>query len=39
MGDKTQYDVLLFDLGGVLIDFAGFDELEIQLQRLGLVDQ
>jgi len=25
--DKPDFDVLLFDLGGVLIDFAGFDEL------------
>ena len=24
---KNRFDVLLFDLGGVLIDFAGFDEL------------
>ena len=24
---ETDYDILLFDLGGVLIDFAGFDEL------------
>ena len=24
---ETEFDVLLFDLGGVLIDFAGFDEL------------
>jgi putative hydrolase of the HAD superfamily len=24
---KRRFDVLLFDLGGVLIDFAGFDEL------------
>jgi HAD superfamily hydrolase (TIGR01509 family) len=24
---KSAFDVLLFDLGGVLIDFAGFDEL------------
>ncbi len=27
MRTQTGYDVLLFDLGGVLIDFAGFDEL------------
>ncbi len=27
MRNRTEYDVLLFDLGGVLIDFAGFDEL------------
>lgn len=27
MTRKSEYDVLLFDLGGVLIDFAGFDEL------------
>ena len=27
MNDNPQFDVLLFDLGGVLIDFAGFDEL------------
>jgi len=25
--DKPEFEVLLFDLGGVLIDFAGFDEL------------
>jgi len=24
---RSEFDVLLFDLGGVLIDFAGFDEL------------
>jgi len=24
---KSEFDVLLFDLGGVLIDFSGFDEL------------
>ncbi len=27
MTRETKFDVLLFDLGGVLIDFAGFDEL------------
>ena len=27
MVDKLEIDVLLFDLGGVLIDFAGFEEL------------
>ena len=27
MGTLHPFDVLLFDLGGVLIDFAGFDEL------------
>jgi len=27
VGKTSEYDVLLFDLGGVLIDFAGFDEL------------
>ena len=27
MGNASSIDVLLFDLGGVLIDFAGFDEL------------
>ena len=27
MTGKTRFDVLLFDLGGVLMDFAGFDEL------------
>jgi len=27
MGRQSSFDVLLFDLGGVLIDFAGFDEL------------
>ena len=27
MTTKSAFDVLLFDLGGVLIDFAGFDEL------------
>ncbi len=27
MTTKNNFDVLLFDLGGVLIDFAGFDEL------------
>ena len=27
MTTKSEFDVLLFDLGGVLIDFAGFDEL------------
>ena len=27
MRSDTDFDVLLFDLGGVLIDFAGFDEL------------
>jgi HAD superfamily hydrolase (TIGR01509 family) len=27
MVDKKKFDVLLFDLGGVLIDFAGFEEL------------
>ena len=27
MTNKNDFDVLLFDLGGVLIDFAGFDEL------------
>jgi len=27
VGQKRRFDVLLFDLGGVLIDFAGFDEL------------
>lgn len=27
MVDKPEIDVLLFDLGGVLIDFAGFEEL------------
>ena len=27
MAKPSDFDVLLFDLGGVLIDFAGFDEL------------
>jgi putative hydrolase of the HAD superfamily len=27
MSTESEFDVLLFDLGGVLIDFAGFDEL------------
>ena len=27
MTTESEFDVLLFDLGGVLIDFAGFDEL------------
>lgn len=27
MANNSVFDVLLFDLGGVLIDFAGFDEL------------
>lgn len=27
MTTKNNFDVLLFDLGGVLIDFAGFDEM------------
>ena len=27
MADASDFDVLLFDLGGVLIDFAGFEEL------------
>ena len=27
MSTENPFDVLLFDLGGVLIDFAGFDEL------------
>ncbi len=27
MDAKSQFEVLLFDLGGVLIDFAGFEEL------------
>ena len=27
MIDKPEFDVVLFDLGGVLIDFAGFEEL------------
>jgi putative hydrolase of the HAD superfamily len=27
MVSATDFDVLLFDLGGVLVDFAGFDEL------------
>jgi len=27
MANVSAFDVLLFDLGGVLIDFAGFDEL------------
>ncbi len=27
MTGKRQFEVLLFDLGGVLIDFAGFDEM------------
>ncbi len=27
MSTESKFDVLLFDLGGVLIDFAGFDEL------------
>ena len=27
MGKPSEFDVLLFDLGGVLVDFAGFDEL------------
>jgi putative hydrolase of the HAD superfamily len=27
MSDVSAFDVLLFDLGGVLIDFAGFEEL------------
>ncbi len=28
MSERPIFDVLLFDLGGVLVDFAGFDELE-----------
>jgi len=28
---RSEFDVLLFDLGGVLIDFAGFDELSLLL--------
>lgn len=31
MIDKPDFDVLLFDLGGVLIDFAGFEELNRML--------
>jgi putative hydrolase of the HAD superfamily len=31
MVDKPGFDVLLFDLGGVLIDFAGFEELNRML--------
>lgn len=27
MGGGSRFDVLLFDLGGVLVDFAGFEEL------------
>ena len=31
MSTESPFDVLLFDLGGVLIDFAGFDELALLL--------
>ena len=43
MRNGTDFDVLLFDLGGVLIDFAGFEEmrhlLPEGLDRSGIRDR
>ena len=35
MRSDTDFDVLLFDLGGVLIDFAGFEELRRLLPQVS----
>jgi len=33
--NETEFDVLLFDLGGVLIDFAGFEEMRRLLAEVS----
>jgi putative hydrolase of the HAD superfamily len=33
--NETEFDVLLFDLGGVLIDFAGFEEMRRLLPQVS----
>lgn len=35
MRNETEFDVLLFDLGGVLIDFAGFEEMRRLLPQVS----
>ena len=35
MKNETEFDVLLFDLGGVLIDFAGFEEMRRLLPQVS----
>ena len=35
MRNETEFDVLLFDLGGVLIDFAGFEEMRRLLPEVS----
>ena len=35
MRSKTEFDILLFDLGGVLIDFAGFEEMRRLLPQVS----
>jgi putative hydrolase of the HAD superfamily len=35
MTRKPEFDVLLFDLGGVLIDFSGFEEMRRLLPRVS----